>query len=265
MTTSQHLRTIATSWTDLRDALGTPNVVGAFGLGLRGYLAALEQYDAEEATAYHVQRLVTVARQDGNTAYECAHCDHVGPGHDHGVSEDRSPDQLGQRPVPISLRVYATMRTIEAALAECADAIAAVAQIEPTPFATKDWPAADRARRDARARADLADPRRWRFRGNTPPAPYTALWLLARVERRPGPFRALTEQQLRHIGNVALGAVARMEAVLDLADGKRELSGQHTCACGGIIVVYGGAGATPCANCKSCGALWTEQGIIVAA
>lgn len=232
MTTSQHLRTIATSWTDLRDALGTPAQLGAFGLGLRGYLTALEQFDLEEAAKLRAL--------------------------------ERDPSQIGQRPVPINLRVYSTMRAIEAALAECADAIAAVAQIEPIPFATKDWPADDRARRDARARADLADPRRWRFRGNTPPAPYTALWLLARVERRPGPFRALTEQQQRHIGNVAREAVARMEAVLDLADGKRELSEQHTCACGGTIEVYGGAGATPVARCKACSAMWTDKGVVAA-
>lgn len=264
MTTSQHLRTIINLWPDLHDALGQRATIGAFGLGLRGYLAALEQYDAEEAlTLHHTQQLVTTRDEHGRTRYQCAHCEHVGPGHTHPVSEDRSPDQLGERPVPISLRVYGTMRAIEAALAECADAIAAEAQIEPTPFPTKDWPADDRARRTARARADLADPRRWRFRGTTPPAPYTALWLCARVERRPGPFRALTEQQLRHIANVAAGAVARMEAVLDLADGQKELGDGHRCACGGKIVVYGGAGATPCANCQDCGALWTEQGIIV--
>lgn len=232
MTTSQHLRTIATTWTDLADALGAPTIIGAFGLGLRGYLTALDPRDLDEATALRAL--------------------------------ERDPAQIGQRPVPISLKVYDTMRAVEAALAECADAIAAVAQIEPTPFASKDWPAADRARRDHRARADLADPRRWRFRGNCPPAPYTALWLLARIERRPGPFRTLTEAQQRHIGNVARGSVARMEAVLDLARGTRDLSNAHTCACGGTIEVYGGAGDTPVARCKGCGALWSEQGVVAA-
>ncbi|NUK07485.1 hypothetical protein HRW18_05535 [Streptomyces lunaelactis] len=233
MTTSQHLRTIATTWTDLADALGTPTQTSWPPVTLRGYLTSLEQYDLEEATALRML--------------------------------ERDPSQIGARPIPISLRVHDTMRTIEAGLAECADAIAAVSQIEPIPFPGREWPADDRARRTARARADLADPRRWRFRGNTPPAPYTALWLLARVERRPGPFRTLTEAQHRHIGHVAREAVARIEAVLDLADGKRELGDGHRCACGGRIVVYGGAGATPCANCRRCGALWTEGGIIVAA
>lgn len=233
MTTSNNLRTIATTWTDLRDALGTPTQASWPPVTLRSYLTQLEQHDLEEATALRML--------------------------------ERDPSQIGARPIPISLRIHDTMRTIEAALAECADVIAAVAQVEPIPFPGREWPADDRARRTARARADLADPRRWRFRGNTPPAPYTALWLLARVERRPGPFRTLSEQQERHIGNVARESVTRMETVLDLADGKRELGDEHRCACGGRIVVYGGAGATPCANCEGCGALWTEGGIIVAA
>ena len=240
MTTSTNLRSIALTWTDLRDALGAPTIIGGLGQGLRGYLNSLEDADRAEF------------------GYNLAHAAHR-------RSQERDPSQIGQRPVPISLRVYDTMRTIEAALAECADQTAAAVQNQPTPFAPSSWPAADRARRDAIARADLADPRRWRFRGTTPPAPYTALWLLGRVEHRRGPFRRLTEAQERHIGNVARESVARIEAVLDLADGKRELSSVHACACGGKIEVYGGAGATPVARCQSCGALWTEQGIVVAA
>jgi hypothetical protein len=231
-TAATHLRTIALTWADVQDALGTPAQIGAFGLGLRGYLSALEQYDPNEAVALRAL--------------------------------ERDPAQIGERPVPIQLRVYETMRTVEAALAECADQIAAVSQIEPTPFATREWPAADRARRDARARADLADKRRWRFRGNTPRAPYTALWLLARVEHRPGPFRRLTEPQQRHIANVAAGAVGRIESLLDLTDQTRELRSEHPCACGGTIEMYGGAGAIPCARCTACGALWTEKGVIAA-
>lgn len=232
MTTSTNLRTIALAWTDLRDALGAPTQHSWPPVTLAGYLTALHQLDADEAAALRAL--------------------------------ERDPSQIGTRPVPISLRVYDTMRTIEAALAECADQIAAEVQREPVPFAPKDWKPADRARRDAHARADLADPKRWRFRGNTPPAPYTALWLLARVERRPGPFRTLSEAHERHIGNVAREAAARIEAVLDLADQERELTSEHTCACGGTIKVYGGGGATPCANCQACGALWTEQGVIAA-
>ena len=231
-TTATHLRTIATTWTDLRDALGAPTQSSWPPVTLRGYLNALEQHDAAEAAALRAL--------------------------------ERAPEQLGQRPVPISLRVYDTMHTIRAGLAELADQIAAEVQREPVSFAPRDWPAAERARRNALARADLADPKRWRFRGNRPPAPYTALWLLARVEHRPGPCRRLNAAQQQHIGHVAAESVRRIEAVLDLADGRRELSDAHTCACGGTIEVYGGAGATPCARCQGCGALWTDAGVVAA-
>ncbi|MEU4947696.1 hypothetical protein [Streptomyces lavendulae] len=231
-TTATTLRTLITLWPELRNALGDRPIHGAFGLGLRGYLASLDQHDATEAAALRAQ--------------------------------ERNPAQLGARPIPLSLRVYDTMRAIEAALAACAEVTAAAVQDEPIPLPGHDWPAADRARRAAASRADLADPRRWRFRGRTPSGQHTALWLLARVEGRPGPFRKLSVEQERYIGSIARGAVARVEAVLDVADGRRELGAGHPCACGGTIEVYGGAGATPCARCTGCGALWTEAGVIAA-
>lgn len=238
-TTATTLRTLIHTWPDLQDALGDRPAIGAFGLGLRGYLNTLDQHDAEQVT------------------YDRAHAAHQ-------RAQERDPAQLGDRPVPLSLRVYDTMRAIEAALAACAEVTAAAVQIEPIPFPGAAWPAADRARRAAASRADLADPRRWRFRGRTPAARHTALWLLARVEHRPGPFRRLTEQQDQYVGSIARGALQRVEDVLDVADGRKELSAGHPCACGGTIEVYGGAGATPCARCKGCGALWTERGIIAA-
>ncbi|MEU0658558.1 hypothetical protein [Streptomyces lavendulocolor] len=166
------------------------------------------------------------------------------------------------------------MRTIEAALVETADQIAPTITIAPMkpPAPRRAAPArtraervawADHARRIALARADAADLRRWRYSGQRT-APYAALWLLARVERRSGPFRPLTEEHRRHIERVAAEAVARIESTLDLADRTRELTAEHPCACGGTIRVYGGAGATPCAQCLDCAALWTEQGVIAA-
>lgn len=231
-TAAADLRTLITTWPDLCEALGTPGTIGGLGRGLRGYLATLEQYDLEEAAALRAL--------------------------------ERNPAQLGQRPAPVQLRILETKRTIEAALAECADQTAAAVQIEPIPFPTRNWPAADRARRTTMARADLADPRRWRFRGTTPRAPYTALWLLARVEHRPGPCRRLTDQHHQHIANVAREAVHRIEAALDTVEQRRELGAEHPCPCGGVIEVYGGAGATPCARCTQCGALWSEEGVIAA-
>ena len=231
-TTATTLRTLITTWPDLHAALGDRPVHGAFGLGLRGYLTALNDHDIAEAAALRAL--------------------------------ERDPAQLGDRPAPLSLRIYDTMRAVEAALAACADAIAAEVQDEPIPLPGPEWPADDRARREAASRADLADPRRWRFRGRTPSAQHTALWLLARIEHRQGPFRRLTEQQERYIGAIARGALQRIEGALDVADGRKELGAHHPCQCGGTIEVYGGAGAILCARCKRCGALWTEQGVIAA-
>lgn len=233
-TTATTLRALITLWPDLHAALGDRPIHGAYGLGLRGYLAAIEHHDPVEASALR--------------------------------AEERDPAQLGTRPVPLNLAIYDTMRAIEAALAHCAEVTAAAVQIEPIPLPGRDWPAADRVRRTAASRADLADRRRWRYgRASTPPATYTALWLLARVEARPGPFRTLTAAQAQHIGGVARGALARAEATLDTADDRRtELGPQHHCQCGGPIEVWGGGGATPCARCTGCGALWTETGVIAA-
>ncbi|MGP3684128.1 hypothetical protein ACTVZO_05340 [Streptomyces sp. IBSNAI002] len=233
-TTATTLRSLITLWPDLHAALGDRPIHGAFGLGLRGYLAAIDHHDPAEAAALR--------------------------------SEERDPAQLGARPVPLNLELYDTMRAIEAALAHCAEVTAAAVQIDPIPLPGPDWPAADRARRTAASRADLADRRRWRFqRPGTPPATYTALWLLARVERRPGPFRALTDVQEQYIRTVAREALRRAEAALDTdGDRRTELGPGHTCACGGTIEVYGGGGATPCARCTGCGALWTETGVIAA-
>lgn len=239
-TTATTLRTLITTWPDLHAALGDRPIHGAYGLGLRGYLTTLEELDTDQA------------------AYDRAHAAHR-------RSQERDPAQLGTRPVPLSLRVYDTMRAIEAALAHCAEVTAAAAQIEPIPLPGRDWPAADRARRTAASRADLADRRRWRYGRTTPPATYTALWLLARIEARPGPFRTLTAPQAQHVGVVARGALARAQGVLDTADDRHtELSPQHPCQCGGRIEVWGGGGATPCARCTGCGALWTETGVIAA-
>ncbi|MFD9047652.1 hypothetical protein [Streptomyces zaomyceticus] len=232
-TASTHLRQLINLWPDLTDALGAPTQHSWPPVELKGYLNAMERLDSVEAAALRAL--------------------------------ERDPNQIGARPVPLSLRVHDTMRIVEAALAECADAVAAVSQIEPITFPSKDWPTADRARRHAAARADLADPKRWRFRGRTPNGQYTALWLLARIEARPGPFRTLTEQQHRHIRLVSAGALHRIEQTLDLVDIRRDLTAEHPCQCGGMIEVYGGAGARPVARCKGCGAIWSEETGVVAA
>lgn len=230
--TATTLRRIATLWPDLEDALGTPNTSSWPPAGLRPYLAALEQHDATEAAALRAL--------------------------------ERNPEQLGTRPAPISLRVHDTMRTVHAALLETCDQIAAVSQrplVQPAP---PNWPTKDRIRRNRIAAADSRDPQRWAFTGDRS-AVRAALWLSARAEGRRWPGRILEEEQLRHMARVAAEALRRMEAALDLADGRRELTSSHPSpCCGATIEVYGGAGARPCARCTACGVIWHEGGVVAA-
>jgi hypothetical protein len=236
-TTATHLRTIALHWTDLHEAAGQPTTVGAFGLGLRGYLARLDEADTEQLE------------------YERHQAAHL-------RALERDPLQLGDRPTPVRLHILDTMRAVEAALTETADQVAAAVQRQPMPFAPSSWPAADRERRNQLARADVADPRRWRWTGHRRPASYAALWLLARIEARPGPFRALTVLETEQIAAVAAGACERVERALDIAAQRKTLEQRHDC--GGRIDVHGGEGRPPVAHCTGCGRIWTEQGTVAA-
>lgn len=240
--TATQLQTIATLWPDLHDALGTPATIAGFGLGLRGYLQALEQYDIAEVQAPHVQRLITTHDEHQRPHYRCTECDHVGEGRTHAVSDERNPDQLGTRPVPVNLRIMDTMRAVEAALHETATQIAAANQLSTS----------------------RPHPHRWYFTGRPRGAAWTAVWLSARAEGKFWPGRALTEAQHRHLSHVAAEALRRVETALDLATSTRELGPEHTCQCGGRITIRGGAGNQPTAHCRQCGALWTERGVVAA-
>ena len=231
-TTAQHLQQIARHWPDLEDALAVPGTSSWPPASLRSYLAALEQHDPEDRIALRPL--------------------------------ERNPEQLGTRPIPISLRVYDTMRTVEAALLETAEQIAAANQRPVMTPAPVTWPTADRIRRNQLAAQDARDPQRWQFTGIPASAVRAALWLSARAEGAHWPGRPLLEEQHRHIAHVAAEALHRIETALDLADGRRELTSSHPCACGGTIEIRGGAGAAPRARCTNCGAYWTEAGVIAA-
>lgn len=245
-TTATNLRTVALHWVDLHEAVGQPTQYGAFGLGLRGYLARLDQADAEQLE------------------YEAHQAAHL-------RSLERDPIQLGDRPTPVRLHILDTMRAVEGVLVACADDIARTAQ--RTPISAPAARRADyRTLREARiahqerqrqqhlAHADAVDPRRWRYTGQRT-APYAALWLLARVERAPGPCRRITEQETKRIGTVAASAAERIERALDIASQSRTL--EQRCGCGGAIDVHGGEGRPPLAHCTGCGRVWAE-GVIAA-
>lgn len=247
--TATHLRTIALHWTDLHEAAGQPAQIGAFGLGLRGYLARLDQADAEQL---EFER------------HQAAHL----------RSLERDPIQLGERPVPVRLHILDTMRAVEAALVHCADEIADRVQRAPMAmpsarhadtYATRrqaHLAFEDRKRQAQLAHADLVDPRRWKYTGRRT-APHAALWLLARIERAPGPCRRLTDAEEQRIGTIAGGAADRVERALDIAAQQRTLS--TPCPdCGGAVDVHGGEGRVPVAHCTGCGRVWTEGGVIAA-
>ncbi|MFE6103210.1 hypothetical protein ACFVQ4_25080 [Streptomyces laurentii] len=246
-TAATQLQQIARHWPALDDALGDRTQHAWPPPQLRDYLNALERDELDDPTAYLAAR--------------------------RGL--ERSPDQLGARPVPINLRVHDTMRPVEAALLDTADRIARAVQRHPMqpPAPARAATAAtraerlvweDRARRIEQARRDAADPRRWHAAGPGRTAIRAALWLSGRAASAPGPFRPLTDAEHRHVAAIAVGALARIENVLDLADHHRELTASHPCACGGTIEIYGGAGAHPVARCQSCGAIWSEAGVIAA-
>ncbi|MEU6168061.1 hypothetical protein [Streptomyces tanashiensis] len=248
-TTAQQLQTIARLWPDLTDALGDHTQHAWPPPQLRDYIAGLDRIDTEEQEARRHQAAALRALE-------------------------RSPDQLGTRPVPISLRVHDTMRAVEAALLDTADRLARSVQRAPqqppaparaaaAPTRAERLVCEDRARRIEAARRDACDPRRWQARhGRT--AIRAALWLSGRADGGPGLFRPLSAIEEQHLARVAAGALARVEAVLDLADVQRELTAEHPCQCGGTIEVYGGAGARPVARCKECGAIWHEGGVVAA-
>lgn len=241
-TTATHLRTCALHWTDLTDALGQPAIHHGFGIGLRGHLALLTEPDPDVLAQYRADERA-----------------------------DSSPDAPGERPVPVRLHILDTMNQVENDPTACADHIARQVQRDPIPLPSArpatytsqreaDIAYADRQRRTQLAHADLVDPRRWRYTGRRT-APHAALWLLARVERAPGPCRRLDDDQERRIGVVAAGAAVRVEQALDIAAQRRTLEQLHSC--GGRIDVHGGAGAKPVAHCTGCGAVWAE-GVIAA-
>jgi hypothetical protein len=219
-TTAQHLATCATHWRDLHDALGTPNTATWPPSGLNNYLTALDQLDAEEAR------------------------------------QARELEVPSGAP-PLRIQILDTMRSVEAVLTELADQTASSVQRPVMGLLPDTYPAADRRRRAMLVVQDRADPRRWRWTGTRPGAPYAALWLLGRVQGAPGPFRRLTAVQLDHITSVAAEAAGRVEAALELT--RKTAPVPWPCPhCRGELRVEGGDGTDPAVRCRACG--WARTG-----
>jgi len=223
MTTTTHLDIVITHWQHLETALVPSGGRAAWPPAGRliTYLRQLEDAEAQRAA------------RDGTGA--------------------------GEHPAPLDIDVLDTMRTVEAVLVELADQIAAQIQRPSMSHAPRDWPPADRARRDALADADAADPRRWRYTGQRT-APYAAAWLAARLESVPGPFGPLPETEAHRIHKIADTAAARVLAALDMD--RRAAKVTRPCHCTGTLYVHGGDGTTPYVRCDTCG--WTQTAATVA-
>jgi hypothetical protein len=121
--------------------------------------------------------------------------------------------------------------------------------------APSHWLPADRELRARLVAEDSADPRRWRY-GQHRTAVYAAVWLLCRVERRPGPFLALGGAQQQRLDKVARTAHDRIAQVLN-AVRTAQLTAWPCPLCDSPIGMSSGDGAAPVAVCFGCRQEWT--------
>lgn len=161
---------------------------------------------------------------------------------------------LGASPAPIRLQVVDVMRTVETQLVYVTDVLAQEVQRPVMATAPAHWAPADRELRDKLVTEDAADPRRWRY-GHHRTAPYAAAWLLARIERTPGPFLPLGPSQLRRVSQAADAAHDRIRQALDGVRTARVVD--RPCPlCGGILGMSSGDGAAPIVACFGCRQEW---------
>lgn len=197
-------------------------------------------------------------------------------------ANERSPDQLGTRPVPIALDVLDVMRTVEDELLAFTDVVASQIQRSPMAPAPRDagWTAAEIARRDQLAAADADDRRRWAWpstartptgnrRRPTGPraihqrtAPGAAAWLRDRLTAACGPFRPLTAPEAAHVSNVAHAAAQAIDRALGTARHTARLDRPCPHCRADRLELHGGDGQTPAVHCADCG--WTKTAAAVA-
>jgi hypothetical protein len=162
---------------------------------------------------------------------------------------------LGESPAPIRLLVVDVMRAVETALVYETDVLAQEVQRPVMAAAPSHWLPADREMRARLVAEDSADPRRWRY-GQHRTAVYAAVWLLCRIERRPGPFLALSGVQQQRLARVARTAHDRIAQVLD-AVRTAQLTAWPCPLCDSPIGMSSGDGAAPVAVCFGCRQEWT--------
>ncbi|MFF9088621.1 hypothetical protein ACF1BE_19755 [Streptomyces sp. NPDC014991] len=227
--TRDDLQAIVDHWDHLRALLDTRQTTDGTWpptTGYGQYMRALEEHDAAEVAAerslaeaiahavHHPQRLVTRHDEHGRPQYVCQHCDHTGEGIPHPVREERNPEQLGERPVPLRLHVADASRAIEIALCALADELAARDALDPA-----DWYGRDRAQRTA---------------------PAAARWLMSRLRTESCCPTHDAEQD--RIARYAREAADRLDRVVGLRRAAAVLPGMPCPWCGGDLVAHTEAG-----------------------
>jgi hypothetical protein len=227
-TPQQHLQTVIDNWTYLAEMLDTHVSAPWPPAGrMSDYVAALDFADAQQIH------------------------------HARGTRELEVP--AGQP--PLNLDAFDAIRTTELALIGTADHIAAQVQRYPVTVDTGRGWTDDLHRQVALlATRDQADPRRWSLTNTATRTPsHAAVWLQQRLDGVPGPFRPLTVQQRDRITEVAREADTRVQMALVIL--RRRTAVPYPCPhCRArSLVVQGGDGQPPAAQCGRCGRTWTGQ------
>ncbi|MEU4348284.1 hypothetical protein [Streptomyces sp. NPDC023838] len=225
-TTRAALHLLTLRWTDLANTLGTPAAHAWYGVGIRAHLAAATEPDERDA----LQAAAALR------------------------ALERSPEQIGARPIPLRLDIYEAMREITVDMRQCADVVASRAQLAPMAAAPHGLVLSPTkaARRRQRAAEDAADPRRWPI-GTTVRGLESAVnWLTARVTDQPGPFRLLDVDDHHVIRNATRTAIWRAEQALDRGVDTALALAQPCPRCGGQVTMQGMR-----ASCGGCRASWS--------
>lgn len=173
---------------------------------------------------------------------------------------ERTADAPGEHPAPLRPAVLDTITAIEDELLPLADEIAGSIQ---RPAFTARIPAASPNDDISRSLAlmaakDGADPRRWRFNLAERTGETAATWLADRLTDPSGPFRPLSDDQVRRIAAAAAACRHRAEPLLasptDMEGEPVELD--QPCGCGGRLVLTNEPDDWSI-QCSSCGTKWT--------
>ena len=220
-----NLTAIVDRWADLDDALAARQATGwPPTMGIAALTRTAEERDAAAAERAH----------------------------------ERSPDQLGTRPVPLDLNIVDVMTDVERILVGFVDVVASQIQRPAMsgPPINSGWTTADHGRRRHLAQTDATDVRRWRYRGHRSAA-YAAAWLRARLTETGGPFRPLTDDETVHFARVSQAAAQRIDRALGTHRHTAKLD--RPCPhCRGELEIDGGDGKDPAVKCTGCG--WNPTG-----